>query len=86
VIGHLTESGVSLVPARSGGLVRTRLVAFGRADASNLNTVSLSHIVEAMVRFMDEIADVLRPAQFKEPAQAFLRLLAKTGFSVTKED
>ncbi len=86
VIGQVTESGVSLVPARSGGLVRTRLVAFGRADASNLNTVSLSHIVEAMVRFMDEFADVLRPAQFKEPAQAFLRLLAKTGFSVTKED
>ncbi|MBK5269004.1 MAG: hypothetical protein JJE47_16410 [Acidimicrobiia bacterium] len=85
VIGQVTESGVSMVAARSGGLVRTRLVAFGRADASNLNAVSLSHIVEAMVRFMDEFDDVLRPAQFKEPAQAFLRLLAKTGFSVTKE-
>jgi hypothetical protein len=84
VIGQLTESGVSLLPSRSGGLVRTRLVAFGRADVSNLNTISLSHIVEAMVRFMDEFDDVLRPAQFKEPAQAFLRLLAKTGFSVTK--
>ncbi len=85
VIGQLTESGVSSVPARSGGVVRTRLVAFGRAERSNLNTISLSHIVQEMVRFMDEFDDVLRPAQFKEPAQAFLRLLAKTGFSVTKE-
>lgn len=85
VIGQLANSGVSSVPARSGGVVRTRLVAFGRAERSNLNTISLSHIVQEMVRFMDEFDDVLRPAQFKEPAQALLRLLAKTGFSVTKE-
>lgn len=85
VIGHLSDSGMSTVPARSGGVIRTRLVAFGRAERSNLNTISLSHIVEVMVRFMDEFDDVLLPAQFKEPAQAFLRLLAKTGFSVTKE-
>lgn len=34
VIGQLTDSGVSLVPARSGGLVRTRLVAGQRLRTS----------------------------------------------------
>ncbi len=85
VIDQLTNDGLSLVPARSGGQVRTRLVAFGRSDVSNINTVSLTHIFEAMINFMDEFDDVLRPAQFKEPAPAMLRLLAKTGFTVTKE-
>lgn len=85
VIDQLTNDGLSLVPARSGGQVRTRLVAFGRSDVSNINTVSLTQIFEAMINFMDEFDDVLRPAQFKEPAPAMLRLLAKTGFTVTKE-
>lgn len=85
VMEQLATDGISRVPARSGGTVRTRLVAFGRADASNLNTITLTHLFNEMVGFMDEFDDVLRPAQFKEPVPALLRLLSKTGFSVTKD-
>jgi len=84
VIDDLAASGVSRVPARSGGTIRTRLVAFGRATAVDLNTISLTHMVEQMVSFMAEFDDVLRPAQFKEPVPAFLRLLSKSGFTVSK--
>jgi len=85
VIDALQTDGVSYASARSGGTVRTRLVAFGRADETNLNTISLTHVIETTMAFMDKFEDVLRPAQFKEPAPALLRLLAKTGFSVTKQ-
>ena len=85
VIERLQESGVAHSTARSGGQVRTRLVAFGRAPRSTINTIALSHIIETMISFMDEFDSVLRPAQFKEPATALLRLLAKTGFEVSRD-
>lgn len=85
VIARLQEHGVAHSKARSGGQVRTRLVAFGRAPQSNINTISLSHIIETMISFMNEFDSVLRPAQFKAPTMALLRLLAKTGFDVSRE-
>ncbi len=85
VIADLQATGVSKVRARSGGTVRTRLVAFGRSPVVTTNIISLTHMIRTMVGFMDEFDDVLKPAQFKEPAPAFLRMLSKAGFSVTKD-
>ena len=81
----LREQDVAHVPVRGGGLLRARLVAFGRSPINDMHTMSLSHVVETMVGFMEEFDEVLRPAQFKDPAPALLRLLTKAGFSVEKE-
>jgi hypothetical protein len=62
--------------------VRTRLVAFGRSDHSDLATISLSHIVTTMLGFFHRYEDAFRPINFKEPAPAFLRLLLKAGFEI----
>ncbi len=87
VVDDLRVGGFSEVPACSGaGTVRTRLVAFGRSPTTDLHTISLSHIFQTMVRHFHEMEDVLRPAQFKDPAPALLKLLVKTGFEVTKPE
>lgn len=70
--------------ARGGGRVRTRLVAFGRSPVTNLNTMSLSHMIETLLRFFDDHEEAFKPIQFRDPAPAFLRLLLKAGFDVTK--
>jgi hypothetical protein len=82
VIDEVQQHGVHSAPARGGGEVRTRLVAFGRSDRSNLNTISITHIVTTMLRFFEEHEEAFRPIQFREPAPAFLRLLLKAGFDV----
>jgi len=87
VVNDLQVRGFSETPACSGaGTVRTRLVAFGRSPTTDLHTISLSHIFQTMVDYFHEMEDVLRPAQFKDPAPALLKLLVKTGFEVTKPE
>ena len=85
IVEALEHRDVHHSPARSGGRVRTRLVAFGRADSSNLHTISHSHIVTTMLRFFEEHEEAFKPIQFREPAPAFLRLLLKAGFDVHKD-
>lgn len=85
VVREVAEAGIAVTPSCSGASVRTRLVAFGRSQQNDLHTISLSHIVEQMTAFMTDFDDVLRSANFKDPASALLRLLAKTGFTVRKE-
>jgi hypothetical protein len=82
VVEALQRGEVHYSPARGGGRVRTRLVAFGRADQSNLNVITHSHVVSTLLRFFEEHEAAFRPIQFKEPAPAFLRLLLKAGFSI----
>ena len=84
VIAGLQQNLVHYSPGRSDGRVRTRLVAFGRSERSDLHTISLSHVVETMLGFFETHEDAFRPIQFKEPAPAFLRLLLKAGFDVSK--
>jgi hypothetical protein len=85
VIQGLQRDGVHRAPSRGDGQVRTRLVAFGRSDFSNINTIALGHIVSTMLAFFEEHEDAFRPIQFREPAPALLRLLLKSGFDVHKE-
>lgn len=86
VITGLQRDSIHRSPSKGGGIVRTRLVAFGRSRFSNLNTVALGHIVTTMLEFFEEHEDAFRPIQFREPAPAFLSLLLKSGFDVNKED
>ena len=85
VIEGLQQDGVHMAPARGGGRIRTRLVAFGRSRHSNTNTLALGHIVTMMLEFFEKHEDAFRPIQFREPAPAFLRLLLKSGFDINRE-
>jgi hypothetical protein len=82
VVPGLRAKAVHHSPGRGGGQVRTRLVAFGRSDRLDLNTISLSHIVSTLLEFFRVNEAAFRPVQFKEPAPAFLRLLLKAGFDI----
>jgi hypothetical protein len=84
VVDRTSSGHAHVSPARGGGRVRTRLVAFGRSERNDLHTISLSHIVSTLLRFFEEHEAAFRPIQFKEPAPAFLRLLLKAGFDIHK--
>jgi hypothetical protein len=84
VVKGLQENLVHYSPGRSNGRVRSRLVAFGRSEVNDLHTISHTHVVNTMLRFFSENEDAFRPIQFKEPAPAFLRLLLKAGFEISK--
>ena len=84
VIEGLQTDGVSVTAARGGGTIRTRLVAFGRSDVDDLTVISYGHIITKLLGVFSEHEDAFRPVQFKEPAPAFLRLLLKAGFDVTR--
>ncbi len=86
IVEDLQQHSVSNRESCGGSAVRTRLVAFGRSAGNDLHTLSLTHIFETMVAFMEDFDEVLRPAQLKDPASALLRLLVKVGFSVRKEE
>jgi len=84
VIEGLQSRNVHIADARGGGRVRTRLVAFGRSSKNNVTTISHTHIIKTLLEVFSEHEDAFRPVQFKEPAPAFLRLLLKSGFDVSK--
>lgn len=85
VIERVQADLVHRSPATGGGTVRTRLVAFGRAEGSSETVVALDHIVATMVTFFEEYEDAFRPIQFRQPAPGLLRLLTKSGFVVSRE-
>lgn len=85
VVGTLQEEAVCHTAARGGGVVRTRLVAFGRAPTCDLHTISHTHIVRTVLGFFGGLDDAFRPVQFRDPAPAMLSLLLKAGFEVSKE-
>jgi len=85
VVTSLQEDLLRISPARGGGSIRTRLVAFGRSPYSDLHTISHTHIVETMLGFFEGTGDAFKPVQFRDPAPAMLSLLLKTGFEVTKD-
>jgi hypothetical protein len=82
VVEALQNGEVHYSRARGGGRIRTRIVAFGRADHPGLSVITHSHVVSTLLRFFEEHEDAFRPIQFKEPAPALLRLLLKAGFSI----
>ena len=85
VIRGLQQQGLHRGDGKGAAKVRTRLVAFGRSSFSNLNTISLSHMITTLLEFFEEHEEASRSIQFREPAPAFLSLLLKSGFDVQKE-
>ncbi len=85
VVEELRAHGSVTNPIPSGGEVRTRLVAFGRSEARNLNTIPLTHVFERLLDYLERFESILRPAMYKDPAPAMLHLLLKTGFRVEKD-
>lgn len=83
VIEDLQRTLVHRGDGRQGGLVRVRIVAFGRADEFSETIIPLDRIISTMLGFFDEYEEAFRPIHFREPAPAFLRLLTKSGFDVT---
>ena len=80
VVAELAERNLRMSPARGGGEIRTRLVAFGRSPHCDLHTVSHAHIVDAMVGFLSGLGEAFHPVQFSAAAPAMLNLLLKHGF------
>ncbi len=85
VVPVIQEHDIYFGPATGGGRIRVRLVAFGRSDVNDLHTISHSHMVTTMLGFFDGLEEALRPVQFRDPAPAFLSLLMKAGFDVSKD-
>jgi len=75
VVEDLQEEGVCYTPARGGGRVRTRLVAFGQAAEPTLNRIPIGAVLE----------EVLRSVLFASPSAATLKLLRKTGFRLSRD-
>jgi hypothetical protein len=69
---------------RGGDSIRTRIVAFGRADRSTVNVIDTAHIVETVAGFFSEYEAAFRPLRFSEPAPAFLNLLHKMGYTLSR--
>ena len=72
-------------PARGGGEIRARLVAFGRSAHCDLHTISHTHVIETMLSYFSGLDDAFRPVQFRDPAPAMLSLLHKAGFEIRKD-
>jgi len=78
VVERLLRQGVARTPAGH----QVRFVAFG-STAPRLPgvdvTLSLSHVAGFLRSYLREHWDVLRHAQFKDPALAFMAVLEKAG-------
>jgi hypothetical protein len=86
VVSSLQSDAIRYSPARGGGSIRTRLVAFGRAPRCDLHTISHTHIVETLLGFFQGTEDAFKPVQFRDPAPAMLALLLKSGFELSQSD
>lgn len=86
VVHDLIDHDVCVSPARGGGTIRVRLMAFGRAPEIGLNVMTHTHIVETLLRFFEDLDEAFRPIQFREPAPAMLSLLRKSGFDLRSAD
>lgn len=82
VVDELARFDICLTPGRDGGIVRVRLVAFGRSQEHGLHFIGHGHIVRTLMGFISGLDDAYRPVQLHEPAPALLALLVKSGFDV----
>jgi hypothetical protein len=82
VVADLQREGLSMAPARGGGQIRSRLVAFGRSSASDLHTMSLRHILTVMVSFMERLDRVIHADVYSDAVAATVRLMVKLGFEL----
>lgn len=82
VVDRVHHTGLDEREAPGGATVRTRLVAFGRSETSDIHTVSLAHVFEALGGYLERFEEILRPASYKDPALGLLHLMVKTGLRI----
>jgi hypothetical protein len=85
VVEDLRDKGVCYTPARGGGTVRTRIVAFGQASEVTMNVIPLQVILERALGALESHDALLRSARSSSPAAAMLKLLHKTGFRFSRD-
>jgi len=85
VVEDLRDEGVCYTPARGGGTVRTRIVAFGQASEVTMNVIPLQVILERALGALESHDALLRSARSSSPAAAMLKLLHKTGFRFSRD-
>lgn len=85
VVEDLRDKGVCYTPARGGGTVRTRIVAFGQASEVTMNVIPLQVILERALDALESHDALLRSARSSSPAAAMLKLLHKTGFRFSRD-
>lgn len=85
VVGDLQNRGVCHTPARGGGQVRTRLVAFGQALEPTINRIPIGVVLERVAHTLEEHEEILRSVLFASPSAATLKLLHKTGFRLSRD-
>ena len=85
VVEDLRDRGVCYTPARGGGTVRTRIVAFGQASEVTMNVIPLQVIIERALGALESHHALLRSARSSSPAAAMLKLLHKTGFRFSRD-
>jgi len=85
VVEDLRDEGVCYTPARGGGTVRTRIVAFGQASEVTMNVIPLQVILERALGALESHDALLRSARSSSPAAAMLKLLHKTGFRFIRD-
>jgi hypothetical protein len=85
VVEDLRDKGVCYTPARGGGTVRTRIVAFGQASEVTMNVIPLQVIIERALGALESHDALLRSARSSSPAAAMLKLLHKTGFRFSRD-
>lgn len=84
VVEELTTIGTCHSPARGGGEIRTRLVAFGRAPDLTVNAVPIGRVLESTAALLSRYEDVLRSARFRSPSVDTLKLIHKSGFRLLR--
>jgi len=85
VVEDLSEKGVCYTPARGGGAVRTRLVAFGQADEVTMHIIPIGVILERAVGTLDSHEALFRSARSSSAAASMLKLLHKNGFRLSRD-
>ncbi|MEE8405863.1 MAG: hypothetical protein V3S32_01795 [Acidimicrobiia bacterium] len=85
IVEDLRDRGVCYTPARGGGTVRTRIVAFGQASEVTMNVIPLQVIIERAFGALESHDALLRSARSSSPAAAMLKLLHKTGFRFSRD-
>ena len=85
VVNEIGTSGVCYTPARGGGTIRTRLVAFGKADEVTVNVVPIGEILELAAGALKSHEALLRSARSSSTSMAVLKLLKKNGFSFSRD-
>ena len=85
VVADLATRGVCRSESPGGAPVRTRLVAFGRADRAGLNTIPIGALIAELTALLDSKSEILKSARFSTEALTTLKLMVRAGFDLSRD-